>query len=88
MDRRLLKAGRVALGWSQADLADRAGVQRLVVVRFENGTQVPHPRTMGSLVMALRVGGIEEIVREDGATGIVLRADVYASDRQDPGDNA
>ncbi|WP_082552323.1 helix-turn-helix transcriptional regulator [Methylobacterium sp. Leaf456] len=78
MDRRLLKAGRVALGWSQADLAERAGVQRLVVVRFENGRQVPHSRTMESLIAALKVGGVEEIRREDGAAGIVLRADVYA----------
>ncbi|GLS56443.1 hypothetical protein GCM10007886_46280 [Methylobacterium gregans] len=78
-----MKAGRTALGWSQADLAERAGVQRLVVVRYENGTQVPHPRTMGCLVAALRAGGVEEIVRDDGATGIVLRPDVYAAGRED-----
>lgn len=82
MDSRLLRAARVALGWSQADLAERAGVQRLVVARYETGVQVPHPRTMASLVAALRAGGVEEIVRDDGATGIVLRPDVYAAGRE------
>ncbi|WP_203155777.1 helix-turn-helix domain-containing protein [Methylobacterium aquaticum] len=72
MDRRLLKAARAALGWSQSELAERAGVQRLVVVRYENGSQVPHARTMNNIIEALRVGGVEEIYREDGASGIVL----------------
>lgn len=78
MDRRLVKAARAALGWSQTELAKRAGVQRLVVVRYENGSQVPHARTMNNIVEAFRVGGIEEIYREDGASGIVLTKDIGA----------
>ncbi|WP_367399932.1 helix-turn-helix transcriptional regulator [Methylorubrum extorquens] len=88
MDSRLIRAGRIILGWSQAELAERAGVQRLVVARYETDVQVPHPRTMASLVAALRVGGIEEIVRDDGATGIVLRADVYARGKLDTKNDA
>ncbi|NGM38269.1 helix-turn-helix transcriptional regulator [Methylobacterium sp. DB0501] len=76
MDRRLIKAARAALGWSQPDLAERAGVQRLVVARYEAGTQTPHPKTMVRLVEALRAGGVEEIVREDGAKGIVLTSNI------------
>lgn len=82
MDSRLLRAARVALGWSQAELAERAGAQRLVVARYETGVQVPHPRTMASLVAALRAGGVEEIVRDDGARGFVLRPNVYTAQRE------
>ncbi len=77
MDRRLLKAARAALGWSQAELAERAGVQRLVVVRYENGSQVPHARTMNNIIEALRRGGVDEIYREDGAAGIVLNPNFF-----------
>lgn len=88
VDSRLLRAARVALGWSQAELAERAGAQRLVVARYETGVQVPHPRTMASLVAALRAGGVEEIVRDDGAMGFVLRPDVYAAGPKDPSSSA
>lgn len=76
MDRRLIKAARAALSWSQADLAERAGVQRLVIARYEAGTQVPHARTMNNIIAALRDGGVEEIYREDGASGFVLTKNI------------
>lgn len=86
MDRRLIRAGRALLGWSQQELADRAGVQRLVVVRYENGTQIPHPRNMDCLIAAFDQAGVEQFVREDGAIGLVMRASNFAAteDKSDP----
>ncbi|WP_409565610.1 helix-turn-helix transcriptional regulator [Methylobacterium sp. E-045] len=82
MDRRLLKAGRAALGWSQSELADQAGVQRLVVARYENGTQTPHPTTMIKLVKALSDCGVDEIKLADGSVGIILRAEAFAAEAE------
>ncbi|WP_353652183.1 helix-turn-helix transcriptional regulator [Methylobacterium sp. Leaf123] len=73
MDSRLVRAGRALLGWSQQDLADRAGVKRLVIARYESGIQIPHPRNMDRVTEAFGKAGVEEIVRSDGAVGIVVR---------------
>lgn len=32
-----LRELRTARGWSQAELAERAGIQRLTIIRLENG---------------------------------------------------
>lgn len=78
----LVRAGRALLGWSQQDLADRAGVQRLVVARYENGTQTPRPRNMDQLIEAFAQAGVEEVVREDGAVGVVIRSAALAQLRE------
>lgn len=68
-----MRAGRALLGWSQEYLAERARVQRLVVQRYESGTQIPLDQNLEALTGALRDAGIEKIVREDGASGVVMR---------------
>lgn len=82
MDSMLVRAGRALLGWSQQDLANRAGVQRLVVVRYENGTQTPHPRNMDQLIEAFAQAGVEGVAREDGAIGVVIRSAALAQLRE------
>lgn len=78
MDRELIRAGRGLLGWSQVDLAERAGVKRRVVAAYESGERTPHQRNLESLCGALRDAGVEQVTREDGAIGVVIRADALA----------
>ncbi len=37
VDHRILKAARVALGWNQAEMAQRAGIGMQTVMRIERG---------------------------------------------------
>jgi predicted transcriptional regulator len=68
----LVRAGRALLDWSQQDLADQAGVKRLVVVRYENGTQTPHPRNLNRLISAFTLAGVEAIACDNGGVGVVI----------------
>ena len=47
---------RTARGWSQGELADRAGVDRSVVSRLESGDQTPLLDTAIRLAGALGLG--------------------------------
>ena len=47
-----LKEERVRLGWTQAELADRAGVSRKTINTVENGVFVP------STILALRLARV------------------------------
>lgn len=48
-----LRARRVALGWSQAEVAKRCGVTRSRVSEFEAGERVPSPEQLTALCAAL-----------------------------------
>lgn len=49
-----LKEWRERRAFSQAELADRAGVSKLTVTRLERpGSGIPHPRTVRKLASAL-----------------------------------
>jgi putative transcriptional regulator len=54
-----LKEERVRLGWTQAELADRAGVSRKTINTVENGVFVP------STILALRLARVLERPVED-----------------------
>ncbi|MEZ0221947.1 MAG: helix-turn-helix transcriptional regulator [Tardiphaga sp.] len=69
-----MRTGRALLGWSQDDLARRAGVQRQVVSSYENGTRTPHPANLECLVRALREAGVTEITKRDGSAGVIATA--------------
>lgn len=62
-------AARALLGWSQAQLADNAGVSRQTVVGFESGRRNPNQASMDGMLAALIASGIEFI----GMSGLVLR---------------
>jgi DNA-binding XRE family transcriptional regulator len=49
---------RQAAGWSQADLAARAGVRQETVSRLESGKHVPNVSTVDKLDRVLRAAGV------------------------------
>lgn len=54
-----IRTGRTALGWSQTELAERAGVARPTVARIESFVMQPKLETAERLRNALRQAGIE-----------------------------
>jgi transcriptional regulator with XRE-family HTH domain len=50
-----IRQRRTARGWSQATLAERAGLGRVTVARIELGTQDASLTTLGALATALGV---------------------------------
>ena len=56
---RKLILGRRAAGWSQAELARRAGIRTETVNRIERGKNTPDVRTFAKLERALRKAGPE-----------------------------
>lgn len=61
-----LTAARGRLGWSQAELAKRAGQTRSNVRDLENGRNAnPSHALVMSLVAALRAGGLLELMPEN-----------------------
>lgn len=62
----LVRGARGLLGWSQADLAGRAGVSRPTVTHYEQGTRMPIRVVADAVRAALEEGGVEFIA--DGAS--------------------
>ena len=54
-----IRAGRAALGWSQTELASRAGVARPTVARIESFAMQPKLDTAERLKGSLREAGVE-----------------------------
>ncbi len=52
------RAARGFLGWSQADLGQRAKAAAKTIIDFERGARSPHPRTLEALAKALEDEGI------------------------------
>ena len=60
-----IKAGRALLGWSQRELAKRAGVALSTVADFERGFRAPIPNNLQALMNALAAEGIK--IAKDGS---------------------
>ncbi|PBB88990.1 transcriptional regulator [Mesorhizobium sp. WSM3864] len=60
------------LGWSQAELADAAGVSRATVVDFERGLRVPHRNNLIAIREAFEAAGIEFIPENGSGAGLRL----------------
>jgi transcriptional regulator with XRE-family HTH domain len=61
-----IREARDARGWTQDELAERLGVSRAVVSRWENGHTPPTvPEQVNALVLALGLSP-EELLREMG----------------------
>lgn len=54
-----MKAGRTLLGWSQTELAKRAGIARPTVARIESFIMQPKLETAERIKDALRKSGVE-----------------------------
>jgi transcriptional regulator with XRE-family HTH domain len=59
-----IRAARALLGWSQKDLADRAGLSQTGIARLENGSHKPTTQTLDKILDAFNDSGIEFI--QDG----------------------
>jgi transcriptional regulator with XRE-family HTH domain len=65
------RAARALLNWSQAELAERAGVAKQTLADFERGARSPYPRTLGDIKEALEAEGIEFM--NGGSPGVRLK---------------
>lgn len=62
----VIRAGRLARGWTQLDLAIRAGLPTSTISRIERGAiQVPHPATLNKLSRVLALS-VTEIYQRGG----------------------
>ena len=73
------RAARALLGWSQRELAARAGVAEATVTQFERGARSPSRAVAWAMRSALEAGGVEFIAAGDssavgGGEGVRLQA--------------
>lgn len=69
-----LRAARGLLGWSQAKLAEAAGVSSMTVKRAEgSGRPYPAPQAVSALRAALEAAGVQFIEQNGGGPGVRLR---------------
>lgn len=65
-----IRAARALLNWSQADLAEKAGLSQTGIARIENGTNKPNTSTLNKIEAAFDKADIEFI----GTVGLRKRA--------------
>lgn len=66
-----LREWREAMGLSQGELAERAGIQRPTVNAIENGRQPPRPTTMRKLAEAMGLPPVAFYLKPSEANEIV-----------------
>jgi len=64
------RAARGWLGWTQQELATKAGVGLSTLRAFEAGTRAPIRNNLGALRHAIEVGGVRLLFDGEKATGI------------------
>ncbi len=64
----LVRAARSALGWNQAELAERAGISKPTLQRFEQLDVSTRVGTIGKLIKAVREAGVEFEIHQDKVT--------------------
>jgi len=62
------RAARALLGWSQKDLAARAGVAEPTVTQFERGARNPSRAVAWAMRSAFEAGGVEFIAAGAGSS--------------------
>ena len=67
------RAARALLGWSQQELADKAGVGIVTIHQLEAGTSQPRRATRDVLLRALEAAGVEFIDENGGGPGVRLK---------------
>ena len=72
-----IKAARIALGWSQPDLAARSGVSLVAIARLEAGMVSPRLSTLSKLKEALTAAGVR-IVDNEPPGGYTLSVNAQA----------
>ncbi|WP_404379938.1 transcriptional regulator [Caenispirillum salinarum] len=73
------RAARALLGWTQADLAGKAAVNKRTVMDFESGSRDPHSGTKALLLGAFEAAGVVFLPSGDysgtGGPGVRLKAE-------------
>ncbi len=64
----LVRVGRCALGWNQAEMAERAGISKPTLQRFEQLDVSTRVGTIGKLIKAVRDAGVEFEIHQDKVT--------------------
>jgi predicted transcriptional regulator len=72
---RQIKAARALVGWSQDDLADKAGISVPTIKRLEaaEGDIGGRAETGAALVVALEKAGVEFIAENGGGAGVRMK---------------
>lgn len=79
------RAARAWLGWSQGELAKRAGVGLSTVQDFERGQRTPIPNNIAAMRRAIEAGGVLLLFDKDGsAAGIARRGSQIETSRSVP----
>jgi transcriptional regulator with XRE-family HTH domain len=69
------RAARGWLGWSQKELAKRAGVALNTVYEFETGRRTPAAYILTAMRAAIEAEGIRLLFEQDGAAAGIARRD-------------
>jgi transcriptional regulator with XRE-family HTH domain len=69
------RAARGWLGWSQQELATRAGIAKNTVYQFETKLRTPTPNNIAALRRAIEAAGVRLVFDRDGTAAGILRQD-------------
>ena len=65
---------RAMLGWSREDLLQASGISMSALLRMEGALADSRGSTLNKVAKALTLAGIEFVTRDDGAIGVILKA--------------
>ena len=82
IDGRQVRAARAMLGWSREELLDASGISMSALLRMEGNMADSRSSTLNKVVKALSLAGIEFVTRDDGAIGVMLKAQNSPQPRQ------
>ena len=74
IDGRQIRAARAMLGWSRDDLLKASGISMSALLRMEGALADSRGSTLNKVAKALALAGIEFVTRDDGAIGVILKA--------------
>ena len=74
IDGRQIRAARAMLGWSREDLLKASGISMSALLRMEGALADSRGSTLNKVAKALTLAGIEFVTRDDGAIGVILKA--------------
>ena len=74
IDGRQVRAARAILGWSREELLDASGISMSALLRMEGNMADSRSSTLNKVVKALSLAGIEFVTRDDGAIGVIQKA--------------
>lgn len=73
IDGRQIRAARAMLGWSRDDLLKAAGISMSALLRLECSRADSRGSTINKVAGALHLAGIEFLMRDDRAIGVLLK---------------